>query len=53
MVTVDYCFRYSSGGYSVWYYTEDVIHPDHHELIINSLTKSPNSTIKSEYYDRK
>ena len=40
--------RYSSGGYTVWYYTEDVVHPQHHELIVSSLTNSPQSRIKSE-----
>ena len=40
--------RYSSGGYTVWYYTENVVHPQHHELIVSSLTNSPQSSIKSE-----
>ena len=42
------CHRYSSEGYSVWYYTEQVIHPDNHEVIVNSLTKSQTSTITSK-----
>ena len=40
--------RYSAGGYSVWFNSDDDIHPKHSELIISSLTRSQDSSIKSQ-----
>lgn len=37
--------KYSKMGFSVWYCTEEYVHPDHDDVIINSLTNSPHSHI--------
>lgn len=39
--------KYSKNGYSVWYCTEEYVHPDHDDTIVNSLTNSPESHIHS------
>ena len=42
-------YRYSQEGYTVWYYTESAIHPEHNKKIVASLTKSPGSRITSRF----
>lgn len=39
--------KYSASGYCVWYSSEDPPHPQHADVIIEALTKSTNSKIKS------
>lgn len=40
--------RYSNQGCSVWYYTEETVHPEHDKKIISGLTNSPKSKISSK-----